>query len=164
MRTSKSISETQLAAGIAHGEQERRTSPHATAIRFEPRSRMYTLTLLAGAEVSFSAESVNELAGATLAQLTDVQLSPSGGGISWPQLDMDIDTTGLVMDLVAGEGWRATYRALLVREISGSRSEAKAAAARENGTKGGRPRKQTIAEVAPSMGKVARKPRHTSAG
>jgi hypothetical protein len=74
-------------------------------------------------------------------QLADVSLSPSGGGISWEQIDLDIDMTGLVMDLVSGIGWRKAFRALLMREITGMTSPAKAAAARENGKKGGRPRK-----------------------
>lgn len=135
------LTKARIARGMREGAESRLREPHATEVHFDRETRCYTLTMLAGAKVSFYAHQVHELNGATLDQLADVSLSPSGGGISWEQIDMDIDMTGLVMDLVSGVGWRSAFRALLMREITTMTSPAKAAAARENGKKGGRPRK-----------------------
>lgn len=133
--------EIELEAAKAQGQDERLTSPHALSVSFDPAACRFTLTLLAGAMVSFSPHQVAELLGAADAQLAGVRLSPSGGALIWDELDVAIAVPGLVMDLVAGVGWQRTYRAMLMREITKAKSPAKAAAARENGKKGGRPRK-----------------------
>lgn len=140
MPTSK-ITEAQREEAIRRGQEVRRSQPHATSVAYDAKTRTYTLAMLAGGQLSFRADQVRELAGASPEQLARVELSPSGGGISWPELDVDIDMTGLVMDLVAGETWRTAFRSLLAKEISSVKSEAKADAARQNGKLGGRPRK-----------------------
>lgn len=143
------ISETELQEAIRRGEAERRATPHARAVSYDPATRRYAIAMLAGGEIRFSADQVREIANATPEQLANVVLSPAGGAISWPDLDMDISVTGLAMDLIAGEGWPRAYRAMLAREAATVKSEKKAAAARENGRRGGRPRKRTgVAEVA----------------
>ncbi|HEY9723168.1 MAG TPA: DUF2442 domain-containing protein [Oscillatoriaceae cyanobacterium] len=100
----REFSESELEAMYREAEQARQATPTATAIQYDADSHRFTITLLAGGKVSFDVAQVPELAGATSGQLADVELSPSGGGIHWPQLDMDISVAGLVMDLVAGEG------------------------------------------------------------
>lgn len=141
--TGKAVYPTQ--AEIEHGERSgeasRRSEPHATSVRFDAGTRTYALELLAGAVVSFRADQVRELNDASAEDLADVELSPSGGGISWPRLDVDLNMTGLILRLVAGEGWRPFFRSMLGQENGAKRSPAKAAAARANGKKGGRPRK-----------------------
>jgi hypothetical protein len=122
-------------------EERRRTTPTATAIAYDAATRTFTMRLLAGGVVQFAADQVRELTGATEGQLAEVTLSPGGSAVNWPAIDMDIAVPGLVLDLVAGEGWRPAMRAMLMREVQGAKTPAKAEAARRNGAKGGRPRK-----------------------
>jgi hypothetical protein len=77
---------------------------------------------------------ITELAAATPAQIGRVKLNRSGGALELRELDMDVSVPGLIRD-VLGFGELQQHRAARVR------SPKKAAAARANGAKGGRPRK-----------------------
>ena len=134
-------SDAELDAMAAAAEAERRATPHGRAVTYERATRTFVLDLLAGGQLRFAADAVRELAGANEDQLAEVVLTPSGNALGWESLDVDIAVTGLVLDLVAGEGWRTAFRQLLMREITTAKSPRKARAARENGKKGGRPRK-----------------------
>jgi hypothetical protein len=146
----KDYTEAEMEAFYKAGEEARRATPHAVAVSYNSAAQIYTLSMLAGGVLSFTVSQVPEIAGATPEQLANVELWPSGGSIRWPQLDMDISITGLVMDIVAGEGWRAAYRSILLQEARATKTPKRAAAARENGLKGGRPRKRdAVAETVP---------------
>jgi hypothetical protein len=115
--------------------------PAAEAITFEPQTRRFTLRLVGGTVVDFSADVLWELQGATAEQLAQAQLVPSGSTLTWPDLDADISVAGLVLDLLASPEWRRVLRRSVARELAATRSPARAAAARANGKRGGRPRK-----------------------
>jgi len=70
--------------------------------------------------------------------LGSISVSPAGDALSWPALDVDVYVPGLV-ERVFGTGLfaRATGQ-----RGGRRRSKAKAAAAKANGAKGGRPRKR----------------------
>ncbi len=129
-------------------EAERVTTPTATAVTYDRVSRCYTLTMLARAKVVLAADAIRELVGYDDETHSSVELSPSGKGLRWPSTDMDISVTGLIMDFIAGEGWKSGYRRMLMSELPKMKSPAKAKAARENGRKGGRPPKAKAAKVA----------------
>lgn len=74
-----------------------------------------------------------DVTGEDLAQVT---LSPSGDGLHWDALDVQLSVPGLLLDAL-GAGSLAQE---LARRGGRSTSEAKADAARRNGAKGGRPR------------------------
>jgi hypothetical protein len=78
------------------------------------------------------------LNGATPEQLAQVEPEEDGYGLHWEELDADIAVPGLLLHLLNVKAWYAKW-------LGGAKSEAKAAAARENGKKGGRPRKQSVA-------------------
>ena len=63
-----------------------------------------------------------------------VEVLPQGRGLHWEALDVDISLPGLVNGIFG-------TRAYMARFAGQSTSPAKAAAARANGAKGGRPRK-----------------------
>jgi hypothetical protein len=131
--------DAEIEAGALHGANVAAHEPRGRAVLYDRATRHYTVELAAGATLAFAAAQLSELADATDDQLADVRLSPSGLGLRWRALDVDINLTGLVMDLVAGEGWRGYFRSLLVKDLAGIKTEAKAAASRMNGAKGGRP-------------------------
>ena len=70
-----------------------------------------------------------------------ITVSPAGDALSWPQLDIDIHVPGLVERAF---GTRL-FAAATGHRGGRKRTKAKAAAARRNGAKGGRPRKRVAA-------------------
>ena len=68
------------------------------------------------------------------AQLAEVEVIGNGFGLHWRTLDVDYTVPGLVNGIFGTAKWMAA-------RAGRTKSEAKAAAARANGAKGGRPRK-----------------------
>jgi hypothetical protein len=97
------------------------------------------LVMTSGVLFGFPARSIAALASARDAELEAVTLSPGGGALHWEALDVDLSVPGLILSAVEP----AERRRELARLAGRSTSRAKAAAARANGRKGGRPRKQT---------------------
>lgn len=77
-----------------------------------------------------------QLTEASAAQLAAVELSPAGMALRVPALDADFSVSGLVLSLTAG---------VIGQRGGTSTSTRKKRAARANGAKGGRPRKNTAA-------------------
>ena len=78
------------------------------------------------------------MARASDAALADVAILGRGYALHWPRLDADFTVPGLLMGVFGTRAWMASE---LARRAGQSRSPAKAAAARANGRKGGRPRR-----------------------
>jgi hypothetical protein len=68
--------------------------------------------------------------------LRAVEVLGRGSGLHWEGLDLDLSVPGLLSSLFSGPEWLA----VLGRIGGRNSSAAKAAAARRNGRKGGRPR------------------------
>jgi hypothetical protein len=85
----------------------------------------------------FPTKSIPQLARLSAAVLATVEVSPGGSGLHWESLDVDLSVPGLLLASVA----RADKVRELARVAGRATSPAKAAAARANGAKGGRPRK-----------------------
>ena len=73
--------------------------------------------------------------------LESVSVSPAGDALLWPSLDADVFVPGLVERAFGHK----LFAAAAGRRGGRRRSKAKAAAARLNGAKGGRPRKRVPA-------------------
>lgn len=134
--------------GARRGRKSERNEPHAAAIAFHAGTRTLTLTLTNGRALTFNPAAVPELAGLTDTELADGRVLGAGGGIGWDAQDVHISVPGLVLLLTFGPEWRRTMRGYLNAELASTKSAAKAAAARANGKKGGRPRKTAVAEPA----------------
>ena len=87
-----------------------------------------------GCAFAFPPRLVEGLEHATEEQLAEVELLGAGSGLHWEALDADLSVPGLLAGLFG-------TRAHLARQAGQATSPAKAAAARANGAKGGRPRK-----------------------
>jgi len=92
--------------------------------------------------VAFAPQDVEGLEDATPAQLTPIEISPSGFGIHFPKLDADIYIPALLEGFLGSKSWMASR---LGRSGGASRSIAKSEAARRNGRLGGRPGKKASA-------------------
>jgi hypothetical protein len=127
-------SDGQIEAATARGAERLRAEPRALAARFDPASGVVIVDLTNGATFAFPPRLVEGLTDATPAQLAEVEVLGLGFGLHWESLDVDYTVAGLLNGVFGTARWMAA-RAGAVR------SPAKAAAARANGAKGGRPKK-----------------------
>ena len=127
----------QLRHARASARRDRSYAWWPRIVRYDARHDRIELQLGRGIVVRIPRKEIRELRRATRAELREVAIA--GEAVRWEGLDIDISIPGLLRQ-VLGES-------LFMREagrIGGSvRSEAKAAAARANGAKGGRPRRRS---------------------
>jgi len=81
---------------------------------------------------------VQGLADAKVQDLADIEISPTGFGLHWPRLDVDLYLPALFEGIFGTRRWMAH---LMGKAGGRSTSTAKRKAARVNGKLGGRPRK-----------------------
>jgi len=120
---------------------ETRKGPIAIAARYDRRRRRIVVDMSNEVEFTFPPEIAQGLAGAAPADLAVVEVSPSGLGLHWPRLDADFSLPGLLAGEFGTKRWMASE---LGAAGGRARSTAKAVAARENGRRGGRPRKRSV--------------------
>lgn len=111
--------------------------PRADRVTYDAKNRLIMLDLRGGAILGLPVSAIHELAGAKPNQLKTVRAGFGGESITLDDLDVDISIPGLLRDLVG----MTSAAALLGRKGGSATSEAKTAAVRENGKRGGRPRK-----------------------
>ena len=126
----------QIPAARAREAQARKQGLRATHAKFDRRTRRVALELTSGYSFAFPVKAVRALKGMTDAQLSLVELDPSGIALRWDALDIDLSVPGLLFSAF-GERERFSHLAGLAGRVS---SDAKARAARANGLKGGRPK------------------------
>jgi hypothetical protein len=113
--------------------------PAAVSARYDRRSDRVVIALNSGLEVAFSPRTAQGLQNAKFSQLRTIEISPSGFGIYFPELDADISLPGLLQGFTGSRKWMAAR----LGTVGGkSRSAAKTTAARKNGKLGGRPAKR----------------------
>jgi len=109
-----------------------------TSAIFDPNTRSIILKLSSGIGVFFSPEDAQGLEHATAEQLSEIEITPSGLGLRFPQLDADLWVPSLLEGVLGSRKWMAAR----LGAAGGSKtSTAKASAARANGSLGGRPRR-----------------------
>ena len=125
-------------AAEARGREILRTSPRAAAARYDAPSGRVVVELLDGCAYAFPVRLVQDLQGATEAELASIEVEGQGLNLHWPALDADLYVPALLAGIFGTEAWMTRE---LASRAGRATSPAKAAAARRNGTKGGRPRK-----------------------
>ncbi len=128
------LTQDQIDTANARGRVIRETQPHASAARYDAKVDRVIVDLTNGATFAFPPALVEGLHAATPAQIAEVEISAAGFGLHWETLDLDYTVPGLVGGVFGTAKWMAA-------KAGRTSSDAKAAAARANGAKGGRPRK-----------------------
>ncbi|MDY0072766.1 MAG: DUF2442 domain-containing protein [Thauera sp.] len=132
------ISETEFERANRCGQDRRARGPVATEAHFDAQRERVVVVLSSGLEVSFKPHLAQGLGQATPQALSEIEISPSGLGLHFPQLDADLYLPTLLEGMLGSRRWMSAAAG----RIGGQKtSEAKATAARANGQLGGRPRK-----------------------
>ena len=132
------VTRFEAAKATIRGELRRRQEGYAVAAEFDPVRRWILITFNTGGVVAAPNDSIEGLSGADTKALTNIEITPSGLGLYWPDLDVDVDLPALMHGIFGSRKWMAAeFGAAGGR----ARTNDKIAAAQENGKKGGRPRK-----------------------
>lgn len=130
--------ERQLKAAEARGRKMYDTEPRASAAHYDRVSGRVVVDLVNGCSYAFPPQLVQDLRDAGADDLAGVEVDGLGFNLHWPALEVDLFVPALVSGIFGTRAWMSSE---LARVAGRKRSPAKAAAARANGAKGGRPRK-----------------------
>ena len=129
------LSDTQIDAALERGRAARLHEPRASAARYDRQLGRVVVELTNGCTFTFPPGLAQGLQTATEDQLAQVEILGAGYGLHWEALDADLSMPSLLSGLFG-------TRAFMAQHAGRTTSPAKAAAARTNGAKGGRPRKE----------------------
>lgn len=115
-----------------------RQAGYAVSARYDRRTGRIVVTLNTDVQLAVPVRRIEGLADAAAGDLAEIEISPAGLGLHWPRLDADVYVPALLQGVFGSKRWMASQ---LGAEGGKARSTAKTVAARENGRKGGRPRK-----------------------
>lgn len=108
--------------------------PSAVSVEYRPDEDVVMVSLSDGTRLSIPRRVMQGLEGASERDLAQVEIL--GSGLRWERLNVDHYVPSLVEGIFGNRRWMSE----LGKKGGASRSEAKTAAARENGKKGGRPK------------------------
>jgi Protein of unknown function (DUF2442) len=132
------LAEAELRRAEARGRKMLEMEPRAVAAHYDVAAGRVVIDLANGCAYAFPAQRVQDLHGASGEDLAKVEFDGAGFNLRWPSLDVDLNVPALVNGIFGNRAWMARE---LARLAGRTRSPKKAAAARSNGAKGGRPRK-----------------------
>lgn len=115
-----------------------RQAGYAISAHYDRRTSRIVVDLNTGVQVAFPTNLAEGLAGASPQDLAEIEISPAGLGLHWPKIDADLFVPALLQGVFGSTRWMAAQLGMAGGKV---RTEAKAAAARKNGRKGGRPRR-----------------------
>ena len=128
------IPDAELDAADQRGREYMASAPLAASARYDAATQRIIIELKNGSTFMVPAALIQGLADATDDERGEIEVWGEGYALRWDKLDLDFTVPGLVSGIF---GTRKYMASLAGR----TRSPAKAAAARANGAKGGRPRK-----------------------
>jgi hypothetical protein len=130
-----------IPGAIKAAEEADDREPRAAAVSYDAESRRVRIDLTNGCAFEFPAALAQGLAGAAPEDLAQVSVYPGGEGLRWERLDADLSVPGLLAGAFGGEAWMRQMGRQMGQKGGSARTQSKARAARENGMRGGRPRK-----------------------
>ena len=129
------LTDAEIDAAHERGRIAQQTEPRAASARHDRESGRIIVELTNGGIFAFPPRMALGLETATDNELATVEILGAGHGLHWEDLDADLSVPGLLAGLFG-------TKAYMARRAGQATSPAKSAAARANGAKGGRPRKQ----------------------
>ena len=132
------VTDRALKEAESRGREMLETQPRAAAAQYDPATGRVVVELVNGCSHAFPARLVQDLLGAGRVALSRVEVDGMGFNLHWPTLDVDLYVPALVSGSFGTRAWMARE---LARIAGRATSPKRAAAARANGARGGRPRK-----------------------
>ncbi|APH72816.1 DUF2442 domain-containing protein [Aquibium oceanicum] len=127
------ITDAELDAFVSEGSSNA-GELRASSARYDSKSKRIVVELTNGCTFAFPPSLAQGLESATDAELAEIEVLGAGYGLHWERLDVDFTVQGLISGVFGTASWMA-------RRAGKATSAAKAAAARANRAKGGRPPK-----------------------
>jgi hypothetical protein len=127
----------QFEAAMARGEARMR-GPRAESAHYDAGRNRVIMLVTTGVEVGFAPRDVEGLQHASIDDLRAIEVEAFGLGIHFPTIDADLYVPALLEGVMGSKRWMAAQLGAAGRR---TRTPAKATASRENGKRGGRPRK-----------------------
>lgn len=134
------ITDAEFDAANKRAAKKLTTAHVATEAHYDGASARIIIGLSSGLELSFSPSTVQGLENTQPADLSEIEISPSGLGLYFPKVDTDLYIPSLLHGLLGTEKWMSENG----RKGGSAKTEAKSAAARRNGKLGGRPKSVTL--------------------
>lgn len=126
-----------MQAARARAHELKNHMPQATGAVYNPDTGLVCIRLSNGIVIGLPAAQTQGLETAGTKDLSAIRISPSGYGIHFPKLDVDLYLPALMEGIFGTKAWMAERG----RKGGQAATKAKKAAARANGKLGGRPRK-----------------------
>lgn len=136
-----SITDAEFNAANQRAAIKKALFPAAVSVCYDQSIGRVVVVLESGLELAFSPTLVPGLARAQPDDLADIEISPSGLGIHFPNLDEDLYLPALLEGFLGSKRWMASE---MGKRGGKATTRAKAVAARKNGKLGGRPRKSAV--------------------
>ena len=128
------ITNESIAAARKAGEA---IGPCAVTARYRPSIAKIEVGFDNGVTLAVPVALIQGLSGASDTDLEVIEISSTGWGLHFPKLDVDVYVPALFEGIYGSKVWMKH----LASRAGSVKSDAKAASSRENGKKGGRPRK-----------------------
>ncbi len=134
----------QIARSTEAARQADITEPRAISASYDSKDGRIVVELSNGAIFSVPSILCQGISGVPSRSISKVEITPAGDGLYWEELDVDLGLHELVKGIYGTRPWMTE----LGRKGGRTTSPAKAAAARTNGLRGGRPRARAAAATA----------------
>lgn len=131
------ILEEEIAKARQAAEAASATEPRVESARYDHETHRIVINLMNGMTFMIPVGMLEGLAEALPQELAAIDVTPSRAGLHWEKLDVDFSVPALLRGVFGTRTWMSE----LGKKGGCVTSEAKALAAKENGKKGGRPRK-----------------------
>lgn len=92
-------------AAILRAREADRVEPRAESAFYDPGQDLILVALRGGFAFGFPPGAVEGLQSATAQELSQVRISPSGDGLHWDGLDVDVSLKGLIMGALNLREW-----------------------------------------------------------
>ncbi len=128
---------SEMESARRRGEALLAEGPVAVAAYYDPSWQKIVVKTNRNLILAFAPADAEGLESAKPEELSEIEIAPAGLGLHFPRLDADLYVPALLQGVFGSRKWMA---ARLGERGGRSKSPAKRAAAKANGTLGGRPR------------------------